>query len=184
MKKQIITLSIAISTGILMSCNSANKGAENETTTTDSIETIQQDAAPHSDEANNEAKEAHEVDKPGDGPHKGIIEEAGEKNHIEMVVNGKDVSFYPLDDLTNPVDAKGWTGKAIFQYKGGSSKTVDLMMMNDALVAMDANSGKSFTAIATLMNDEQSISAKFSSEGSIGHHEEEGEHHHDEDKKK
>lgn len=179
MKKQISAILIAISMCIFMSCSTGNKESENQTSATDTSMKMQEQTEPTSHEANNEAKESHEVHKPGDGPHKGIIEEAGEKNHIEMTIKEKNVAFYPLDDLTNPVDINGWTGKAVFQYKDGSSKTIDLMMMDGALTAMDANSDKSFKAIATLMMNGTTISAQFSSEGSMGHHEEEGEHHHE-----
>ena len=74
----------------------------------------------------------------------------------------------PCDDMTNPIEANGWTGKAIYHYKGWSSKTIELMMMDGALTVMDANSGKSFTTIASLMNNGQSISTKFSSEEGLG----------------
>lgn len=172
MKKTFITILIAAGIGIFMSCNEGNKEGEKNSATADTSAKMQEQPAPAT-ESNNEAKETHEVDKPGDGPHKGILEEAGEKNHIEMVISGKDVTFYPCDDMTNPVDIKGWTGKAVFQYKGGGSKTIDLMMMNDALTAMGANSGKPFKAIATLALNGTSVSAQFSSEGSMGHRDEE-----------
>lgn len=118
-------------------------------------------------QVNNEQQEEHEVDKPGAGPNKGIIEEAGEKNHIEMVLDGKNVNFYLLDDMTNPVDMKGLKGTAIFQYKDGKVKTIDLMEMNGTLSAMDANTS-TFTVIPTFKVNGQSISSKFKSEGSIG----------------
>ena len=169
MKNLIIAILIAFSTGIIMSCNPGSKGAENQTTTTESTKKMEEPPVTEPAKAeNHEAEETHELNTWGAGEHKGIVAEAGEKNHIEMALSGKDVNFYPLDDLTNSVDTKGWTGKAILQYKGGSSKTFDLMIMNGALTAMGANTDKSFTAIATLMNNGQSISAQFSSEGSSG----------------
>ena len=164
---------IAIGTSILMSCNSGNKSTENETAAMDTSMKMDNQQAATNNATVSEEKESHEVDKPGDGPHKGIIEEAGEKNHIEMTMNGKDVAFYLLDDMTNPINAKDWTGKAVFKYKGGNEKSIDLMMMDGALTAMGANSGKPFTSTVTLTMSGQTISAEFNSEGSIGKHEEE-----------
>ena len=171
MKNSIITMSaiiIVLGTGILISCSSNNNGANNQTTDADTSMKKSEQVSP---EANKEAEESHEVDKPGGGPHKGIIEEAGEKNHIEMTMNGKDVAFYLLDELTNPIETKGWIGKAVFQYKDGKAKSIDLMLMDGALTAMDANGGKSFTVDINLSMNGQSIASKFSSEGSIEHNE-------------
>lgn len=169
MKKSIIGISVIFMTlgmGILISCNSGTKSSDNQANSSDAATKKAVQSQP---EANAEAVESHEVDRPGAGPHKGILEEAGEKNHIEMVMNGKDVAFYPCDEMTNPIDANGWTGKADFMYKDGKSKSIDLMLMDGALTAMGANSGKSFTVVATLTMSGQSISSKFSSEGSIEH---------------
>ena len=169
MKKSIIGISVIFMTlgmGILISCNSGTKSSDNQANSSDAATKKAVQSQP---EANTKAEESHEVDKPGAGPHKGILEEAGEKNHIEMVMNGKDVAFYLCDDLTNPIDVNGWTGKADFQYKDGKSKSIDLMMMDGALTAMGANSGKSFNVVTTLTMNGQSISSKFSNEGSFEH---------------
>ena len=147
--------------------SSCGNSEEKKTEAIDTTAMSQTPATPSAATESNEAKEAHEVDKPGNGPHKGIIEEAGEKNHIEMAIDGKDVNFYPLDDMTNPLDLKDWSGKATFQYKDGSTKNVDLMNMNGMLMATGANTG-SFKAIATLTMNGNSISAQFNSEGSMG----------------
>ena len=150
------------SAAFISSCgNAGTKQADMKDTTTLTQTT------PATSAESNKVKESHEVDKPGDGPHKGIIEEAGEKNHIEMVIDGQDVNFYPLDDLTNPIDVNRWTGKAMFQYKDGSTKNVDLMNMNGMLMATSANTSP-FKAVATLVMNGNSISAQFNSEGSIG----------------
>ncbi|MEO6166615.1 MAG: hypothetical protein ABIO46_03990 [Chitinophagales bacterium] len=114
-----------------------------------------------------EAEESHEVGKQGAGPHKGIVEEAGEANHAEMVVSGKDIVFYPLDDKTDALDTKGWSGKVIMQYADGDTKTMDLKMMDNMLMAMGANTGEKFKAIVTLANGSTSISSEFSSEGGM-----------------
>ena len=161
MKMKIAAISIAISLGALTSCGNDVKPADK---TNDTVAKQADDHEDHDHGAGNEEKETHELNKPGAGPHKGIVVEAGEKNHMEMVINGNDVLFYPLDDVTNPLDTKGWSGKVIFQYKGGSTKTIDLMMMNGALMAMGANSGGPFNAVATLTMNGESINAQFKNE--------------------
>lgn len=167
MKKSISVIPTAyIVLGIMffISCNSATQSSDNAANSSD---TSMGTAVQSKSETNKEEEESHEVDKPGAGPHKGILEEAGEKNHMEMVITGKDVAFYPCDEMTNPIDANGWTGKASFQYTDGKSGLTDLMLMDGVLSAMNANAGKSFTVVTTLTMNGQSISAKFNSEGSI-----------------
>ena len=115
-----------------------------------------------------ESEETHEVGKTGAGPHQGIIEEAGEENHMEMVLNGSDAEFYPLDELTNPMDIKGWSGKAVFQYADSTSKNFDLEIMDDMLMATGANAGQKFKAEVTLSRKGKSISAAFESEVNDG----------------
>lgn len=169
MKKSISaipTLFSVLSIVFFVSCNSGTEKSDNQSNT---LDTAKEKSVQSSTEANTEAEETHEVDKPGAGSHKGILEEAGEKNHIEMVMSGRDVAFYPCDDKTNPIDANGWSGNANFHYKAGKSKSIELMLMDGALTAMEANSGKPFTVVTTLTMNDESISANFSSEGSIEH---------------
>lgn len=163
MKMKIAAISIALSLGLLTSCGNEEKNPGNSTEAI-AKEDQGHDADGHEGHdhgAGNEEKETHELGKIGAGPNKGIVVEAGEKNHMEMTINGKEVIFYPLDDLTNSIDTKGWTGKAIFQYVDGTSKTIELMMMNGGLTAMDANGGKDFTVIATLTLNGESIIGQF-----------------------
>lgn len=160
MKIKIAAILIALSTGIIMSCSS------NKTKTADENSSAQT-ASDKASETNAEAEETYQLNKYGAGPNKGIVIEAGDKNHIEMVVKDKDVMFYPLDDLTNPIDINGWTGKAIFQYKDGTSATIPLMLVNGSLKAAGANSGQLFTAIVTLNKGGESISTQFNSDSSM-----------------
>lgn len=162
--KSVIAVLLIATAAFISSCGNAG---EKKTEMKDTMSLIPTEITPDSSAESKEAEESHEVDKPGAGPHQGIIEEAGEKNHMEMVIDGKDVNFYPLDDMTNALDVNGWTGKAVFQYKDGTSKNVDLMNMNGMLMATGANTG-SFKAVATLTMNGNSISAQFNSEGSMG----------------
>ncbi|MEP6794830.1 MAG: hypothetical protein ABJB16_10925, partial [Saprospiraceae bacterium] len=63
-----------------------------------------------------------------------------------------------------PLDVTGATGNVIMQYSDKSHKTIQLMGMNGVLTAMEANSGKAFTAVATLTKNGQSYSATFMSD--------------------
>ena len=109
-----------------------------------------------------EKEEAYPVGEAGKGPHGGIIQEA-EPNHIEMTADGKDLVFYLLDGETKPMDMKGVTGSVKMQYANKKSKMIDLMEMDGKQTAMQANSGKTFTAVCTLTKNGKSYSATFSS---------------------
>lgn len=107
-------------------------------------------------------EEDHHVGEIGKGPHGGTIEEA-DPNHMEILAEGNDLAFYLLDDNAKPVDMKKVTGSVKMQYANKSIKTIDLMMMDNKLTAMEANNGTAFTAICTLTKDGKSYSATFNS---------------------
>lgn len=141
----------------------------------DTTKISEQAAAPTYPAEHNDEAETHEVNKTGGGPHQGMVQEAGEGYHMEMVVSSKDLIFYPLDARTEPVEIKGWSGKALMQYADGDIKNMDLKMMDNTLMAMGANTGEKFKSVVTLTNGSTSISSQFSSEG--GEHQDEGHTH-------
>jgi hypothetical protein len=104
-----------------------------------------------------------------------MVQEAGEGYHMEMVMSGKDLIFFPLDARTEPVEMKGWSGKALMQYADGDIKNMDLKMMDNRLMATGANTGEKFKTVVTLTNGSSSISSQFSSEG--GDHQDDGHTH-------
>ncbi len=158
--KSVIAVLLLATAAFISSCGNAG---EKKTEMKDTMSLIPTEVAPATTAESGEEAETHELNKFGAGPHKGIVVEAGEHNHLEMVIDGKDVNFYPLDDKTEPLDVNGWTGRATFQYKDGTSKNVDLMNMNGMLMATGANTG-SFKAVATLTSNGNTISSQFSSE--------------------
>ena len=174
----------------LSACNSGDK----TTTEPNSTETTVTESATPDADANTttatheegEAAETHKLNVMGAGPHQGIIVEASQ-GHMEMSLNGKDAMFYPLDDRTEPIDSKGWTGKAVVQYPDGDSKNATLANKNGALVAEGVNTGENFKAVVTLMNNGQNVSATFengtaNADGHTDpeHHSDEHGHHSDE----
>ncbi|MEO5569504.1 MAG: DUF2231 domain-containing protein [Bacteroidia bacterium] len=121
----------------------------------------------NSDEAKPE--ENHHVGELGKGPHGGTIEEA-EPNHIEIVADGKDLIFYLLDGDAKPIDMKNVKGNIQIQYADISTKKIDLMEMGGKQTAMQANTGKAFTAIVALIKNGKSYSATFNSGNDLPKH--------------
>ena len=105
----------------------------------------------------------HAVPEIGKGPHGGTVEEAP-PNHIELVAQGSDLIFYLLDGDGKPIDMKSMRGSVKMQYADKSGRTITLMEMAGKLTAMDANKGKSFTAVTTLTKGDRSYTASFTSD--------------------
>lgn len=112
--------------------------------------------------ASNEPEEDHHLGERGKGPHGGTIEEA-DPNHMEIVAEGDNLVFYLLDGDAKPVDMNGVTGSVKIQYAGQSAETIQMMSMDNKLVAMKARNGKAFTAVCTLKKQGHSYSAEFDS---------------------
>src|SRR5688572_2442188 len=49
----------------------------------------------------------------GAGPNKGLIVHGNTGYHIEMVIDGANLAFYPMDQNANAVDGSGWTGNVV-----------------------------------------------------------------------
>lgn len=160
--KLLMFTAFALTSLAFFSCNSSpDKSAAV------SVDKTPENVAPppvsdHNADKPEEKEVDHHVGELGKGPHGGTIEEA-EPNHIEIMSKGKDLMFYLLDGDAKPLDVTGTTGNVIMQYADKSHKTIQLMGMNGILSAMGANSGKAFTAVATLTKNGQSYSATFMS---------------------
>ncbi|MEO5675713.1 MAG: hypothetical protein ABIQ74_13805 [Chitinophagales bacterium] len=157
----VMAILIIASAAIISSCGNQE---QQKTEAIDTTKISEQAAAPTYPSEHNDAAETHEVNKTGGGPHQGMVQEAGEGYHMEMVMSGKDLIFYPLDARTEPVEMKGWSGKALMQYADGDTKNIDMKMMDNMLIAMGANTGEKFKSVVTLTNGSTSISSQFSSE--------------------
>lgn len=107
-------------------------------------------------------EEGHHVGEIGKGPHGGTIEEA-DPYHMEIAAKGSDLIFYLLDEDAQPMDMKGITGNVKIQYIDKSKNTIDLMMMDGKLTAMNAKNGKSFIANCKLIKNGKSYEASFNS---------------------
>ena len=113
-----------------------------------------------------EKEEDHHVGEIGRGPHGGTIEEA-DPLHMEIVADGNDLVFYLLDGDAKPLAMNNISGSVKMQYLDKSKNTIDLMMMDGKLTAMQAQNGKSFTAICSLTKDGKIYSATFTSSKDI-----------------
>jgi hypothetical protein len=117
----------------------------------------------------------------GSGPHKGMAVHGSNGYHVEMVLEGQNAVFYPLDANANPIDVSGWSGKATVQ-QGGNTKSVDLAQRDGKLIAENLNSGDAFKAVVTLTKGDQNTSVTFdyspSNDGHTDHDHADG-HDHD-----
>ncbi len=130
-------------------------------------ETNLQPESTTSENKNEESKtggleESHHVGEKGMGPHGGTIEEA-EPLHMEIVANGRDLVFYLLDSHAKPLAMSSISGSVKMQYLDKSKNTIELMMMDGKLTAMQAQNGKSFTAICTLIKEGKIYTSTFTS---------------------
>lgn len=89
----------------------------------------------------------------GAGPNKGLIVHGNSGHHVEMVIDGNNLAFYPMDQNANAVDASGWTGNVVVQ-QGNDTKTFELKTSGGKMVAENVNPANAFKAVVTLKKDD------------------------------
>ena len=112
-------------------------------------------------------KNPHHVGEFGRGPHGGTIQEA-EPNHAEILVKDSKVYIYFLDGDTKPISNKGITGKAMLQFKDGSTANAKLVADGTGGFVIDNAKAATYSnCIITAKVNGKSVSAKFKSKDII-----------------
>ena len=89
----------------------------------------------------------------GAGPNKGLIVHGNNGYHVEMIIDGNNLGFYPMDQNANAMDANGWTGNVVIQ-QNNDTKTFELKPSNGKLIAENVNPTNAFKAVVTLKKDD------------------------------
>ena len=112
----------------------------------------------------------------GAGPNKGLIVHGNTGYHVEMVIDGNNLAFYPMDQNANAVDANGWTGNVVVQ-QGNDTKTFNLTPRNGAMVAENVNPTNAFKAVVTLKKDDIVNTATINYDAAATHTHDDGQIH-------
>lgn len=110
-------------------------------------------------------KNPHNVGIVGKGPHGGTIQEA-DPYHAEVLIKDNKVYIYILDGNAKPVSNKGIAGKAMLQFKDGSTANAKLVADGTDGFAIDNAKAATYSnCIITVKVNGKSVSAKFKNYG-------------------
>ena len=151
----VMKLSFAVTLLALLGLAACNNTTETKEATNTDATTTERPSISNNDElpAGAHRHGDNVVGVMGAGPNKGLLVHGNTGYHVEMVIDGNNLIFYPMDQEANAMDPNGWTGNAVVQ-QGNDTKTYELKARDGKMIAENVNPTNAFKAVVTLKKDD------------------------------